>query len=187
MHVIFYSHQEAKLCVLKCLRSNLWPPAGRSNTIIAVQRNQLWCGEESDQKAEELASARNCLPNAVCVHPACPFANGGDQPAAWAWKYLATPHLLCLLDPCVWLLSYSLWPPSWPLIYKSSSCFFGCFSVEVNKYFLFNSFCLLSCFFILERFQLLSFANFQRSPLGICTLLLFLSFKHFKAKRVNPQ
>lgn len=42
-------------------------------------------------------------------------------------------------------------------------------------------------FCILEQFQLLSFANFQRSPLGICTLLLFLSFKHFKAKRVNPQ
>lgn len=51
----------------------------------------------------------------------------------------------------------------------------------------FYSFCLLSRLFILEHFQLLSFANFQRSPLGICTLLLFLSFKHFKAERQNPQ
>lgn len=51
----------------------------------------------------------------------------------------------------------------------------------------FYSFCLLLRLFILEHFQLLSFANFQRSPLGICTLLLFLSFKHFKAERQNPQ
>lgn len=91
MHVIFYSHQEAKLCVLKCLRSNLWPLAGRSNTIIAVQRNQLWCGEESDQKAEELASARNCLPNAVCVHPACPFANRGGSTSCLGMKIPGNP------------------------------------------------------------------------------------------------
>ncbi|XP_062347363.1 LOW QUALITY PROTEIN: NFAT activation molecule 1 [Cinclus cinclus] len=75
MHALFYGHQEAKLCGLKCLWSSLWTPADRSSIIISVQRSQPWCGEESDQKAEELASARNCLPNAVCVHPACPFTN----------------------------------------------------------------------------------------------------------------
>lgn len=51
----------------------------------------------------------------------------------------------------------------------------------------FYCFCLLSRLFIVEHFQLLSFANFQRSPLGIRALLLFLSLKHFKAERENPQ
>ncbi|XP_054131237.1 LOW QUALITY PROTEIN: NFAT activation molecule 1 [Melozone crissalis] len=75
MRAIFYSHQEVKLCVLKCLWSGLWTSAGRADTIVVGQRSQPWCGVESDQKAEELASARNCLPNAVCVHLACPFAD----------------------------------------------------------------------------------------------------------------
>lgn len=52
--------------------------------------------------------------------------------------------------------------------------------------FFFFPFCLLARLFILEHFQLLSFANFQSSPLGICTLLLFLSFRHFKAQRESP-
>lgn len=48
----------------------------RYNTVIIVQRNEPQCREESDRKAEEVASARNSLPKAVCVCPACPCTNG---------------------------------------------------------------------------------------------------------------
>lgn len=61
--------------MLKSLGSNLWTHAGRCNTIVTVQRNEPQCREESDQKAEEPASARNSLPKAACIHPACPFAD----------------------------------------------------------------------------------------------------------------
>lgn len=147
MHAIFYGHQEAKLCGLKCLWSSLWAPTHRSNTIIVVQRSQCWCGEESDQKAEELASARNCLPNAVCVHPACPFTNRRASTSCPGMKIPdKSPSPLPFGSLCLVVFLEPLTPSSWSLIQKSSFRSFGCFSVEVNKYFLFNYFCLLSCF-----------------------------------------
>ncbi|XP_067998698.1 NFAT activation molecule 1 [Melanerpes formicivorus] len=76
MHVLFCGHREAKLCVLKLSWSNLWTPTGSCNTTTILQSNEPWGGEESDQKAEEPASARNSLPKAVCVHPGWPFPNG---------------------------------------------------------------------------------------------------------------
>lgn len=186
MRVIFYGHQETKLYALKSLWSNLWIPTGRCNTIAIAQRNEPRCRAESDQKAEEPASARNSLPKAVCVHHANPFVNGRGSTSCPGMEIPDNPpsltpfgssYLLAFLQPLTPIMASNL---------KVTFLFLWLLQCRGKKAF-FNSFCLLSRLFILEHFQLLSFANFQRSPLGICTLLLFLSFKRFKAERENPR
>lgn len=187
MRVMFYGHWKTKLCVLKSLQSSLLLPADRYNTVIIVQRNEPQCREESDRKAEEVASARNSLPKAVCVCPPVPAQTGGDQTAFQMQEDLmkynfflpsGSSYLVAFLQPFDLTMGSNLkviFLFLWLLHYGGKKVVF-----------FFFPFCLLSRLFILEHFQLLSSANFQSSPLGICTLLLFLSFKHFKAQRENP-
>lgn len=133
-------------------------------------------------KSRRAAAARNNLAKAVCVHSDIPSQTRGDQPAARAWKYLITP-----ISFAFWIFVSGCCLPAFdPLIMASTLkvIFLFLWLLQCGgKPMSFYSFCLLSRLFILECFQLLSFANFQRSPLGIGTLLLFLSFKHFKAER----
>lgn len=184
--VIFYSHWKTKLSALKSLRFNLWTLADRCNTIVIVQRNDPQCREESDRKAEEPASAGKSLPKAVRVCPACPCTNGRGSNSSSGVEIpdkiqsllpFGSSYLIAFLQP---------FDPTMASNLKVIFLFLWSLLCEGKKNIYFFPFVYSQRLFILEHFQLLSFSNFQNSPLGICTLLLFLSFKHFKAQRENP-